>query len=268
MRRVLWAAGMLIVGFVVLLATADGALVTEVQASDSDNGMAFTNQRVYVGFIDANGSGHPDLVDPREPVYLDLDASATVSYGDLRLTPFGAYAADTQVDVSNTDAGRTLASAPGWFARATDGWVIDVDNSATLTAGDVRLAAGGPVQVTGSLATGDALHTQGIAGSLGVGAQPHVFYLDVAPGYGGAGPVAPGDLRIVPGPLAAEPKPQAPPAGDAATPSTTPAAAPGSAIGVPDSWRTLDWVIVALTVANLAGLAILARPQKPRNPFK
>lgn len=255
---------------VLLPASACAAtLVAEVVGSDTDVGTELRTQRVPFAFLDANGNGHLDTAQPREPVYLDVDGSGAVSYGDVRITPFGAYASNTQVDVANADAGRPLVAAPGWFARGNSGWVADLDNSGTVTIGDVRFTADGPMQVDGAQATGETLRVQGNAGTLATGSLARTLYLDVDQNSGG-GRVSAGDLRIVPGPMASDAAPAAPAANPAVpgqTTTVTGAATTPAGKSAPDSWRPLDWVLVALAVANLAGLAILARAQRPKNPF-
>ncbi len=133
---------------------AAATFVAEVAGTNPDANATQRSQPAKLAYLDANGNGRPDRIDPKEPLYLDMDASATISYGDVGILP-GAFASDAQVP------------APAAIAPAE-------------TADDTPAVA----------------------------AQPT------------------------------------------------------------DSWRSLDWILVAPAVANLGGLAMLARAQWPRNPFK
>ncbi|MES2154950.1 MAG: hypothetical protein V4510_07415 [bacterium] len=250
---------------ILLAPAASAAFVSEVAGGDTDNGIALVLQHAAFTFIDGNANGHLDSAAPREPIYLDLDASGTVTYGDERLTPFGHYAGHTQVDLTDADAGRALAAAPGWFARSNAGWVADLDNSGTLTAGDLRLGADGATPIATAQATGEILRVQGTPGTLFHMGQGASLYLDTDSWTAGGGQVSPGDVRIIAGPFATEPVAPQPPASPVPAQDSTPAATAHQAA---DSWRSLDWVLVGLAVANLAGLAMLAKAQRPKNPFK
>lgn len=254
------------------LPAAHAALVEEVGGSDPDVGDALRMRHVVFSFLDANGNGKADRIDPTEPLYLDLDGSDDVTYRDLRLSPYGDYPAGSSVNVTDGDVGRPLNALSGWFARGTVGWVADLDGSLTLTPGDLLLGDGAPVAIVQQTATGETLRGLGAAGFLGTGLAPNVHYLDADVATSG-GAVSDGDLRLNPGPFAAKAAPATLP------PSPTPGPAPGpmpaptpeTAATAParmDSWRPLDWVLVALAVANLAALAFLYRAQRPRNPFQ
>lgn len=130
---------------------AGPSFAAPVRPGDGDLGTALISFLAPVGFVDANGNGAVDAVQPDEALYLDLDASRTVSFGDLRLTGFLTYAAGSSVDQSNRDFGRFLATPTGWFAH--DGpqrWYFDSDASKTVSLADVRItgdAQGSKVRV-------------------------------------------------------------------------------------------------------------------------
>src|SRR5437667_333930 len=80
-RRLLPLAALLLLA---LPAHAAGpAFLAAVAPGDADNNLELHTARVTVGYLDANGNGHPDT-QPDEMLYLDLDASGSVTYGDLR----------------------------------------------------------------------------------------------------------------------------------------------------------------------------------------
>lgn len=110
-----------------------------VLAGDPDVRTTLQNLVASAGYVDANGNKLPDAVQPDEAVYLDLDNTGAVSFGDLRLAGFFTYPAGTGVDYTNRDFGRRLEPMVGWFATQGASWFFDTDGSRTLTAGDVRL---------------------------------------------------------------------------------------------------------------------------------
>ncbi|MEK6984792.1 MAG: hypothetical protein AABX89_00200 [Candidatus Thermoplasmatota archaeon] len=246
-----------------LPATAAAPFLSEVAGNDADINGSLSTVRAPFAFADANGNGRLDNVAPTEPIYVDLDGSNSVSYGDIRLAPFGSYAAGTRVDVTNRDVGRLLTATPGWFARATSVWIADLDNSQTATAWDVQFSTGSPTY----LAAGDALIGQqltapaGNSRSLAVTTSGGLF-LDAESFTSGSGRVSPGDLRITPGPFASDDTP-------------TPASSSGSSIvqANESGWRVLDGLLLVLTALNLVGLLFVVRTLTqlrgpPKNPFK
>ena len=121
-----------------------GGFFVPVPAGDPDVGLNIQTTLVSVGFVDANGNDALDVVEPDESAYLDLDGSHTVTFADLRLTPFATYPAGSSVDYTNRDFARTLTTAHGWFARdARSAWFLDTDANAKLSPGDVRLTGPG-----------------------------------------------------------------------------------------------------------------------------
>lgn len=191
--------------------------VTTVTSTDPDILRALTGFRPLLGFTDANSNGILDSA-PDEPAYLDLDESKTVTYGDLRLTAVFDYPAATRVDLTNRDFGWTLLQARGWFARAPSGaWVVDTDDSGTLTAGDIRIS--GPeawTKVTAAEAAATTPLTK-VQGTLPPSARVGYVDQDLDGRRGPADAayvdldadtkVTPGDLRITIGALAPETAP-------------------------------------------------------------
>jgi len=231
-----------------------------------------------LGYVDANLNGRIDGLAPDEPVYLDVDHEGTVSYGDVRLTAFLDAPAGSTVDVTNRDYGLRLAQPTPWFSSTPSGaWYIDADSSGSVSAGDVRVWGD---NAPGKVPPGDALAGTALKGAQ-VGASSfnrlairdtngngrydvgEVLYLDVDNNMGGgSGRVSPGDLRITPAGPYTDPLAVA----NDGTPLAT-GTANNAAKATPDSWRSLDWILVALAVANLAGFVILARQNRPKNPF-
>ncbi|MCA1819208.1 MAG: hypothetical protein LC620_04020, partial [Halobacteriales archaeon] len=190
-----------------LPAHADGTgFVNAVAQGDADLGLELQTARVTVGYIDANGNTHPDT-QPDETLYLDLDASGSVTFGDLRLSRFDTYAPGTAVNVTNRDVGRPLGTASGaWFAQAGGGtWALDVDNSGTITAGDVVFGAAPAKVMPGDPRIGQGLARPGgtptsAYGWTATGARDvgRTFFIDMD-GFGtGGSRTSIGDLRVTP----------------------------------------------------------------------
>ena len=88
--------------------------------------------------------------DSGEAVYSDRDNNGVVSINDLRITASGAFAAGTLVAGGNADIGSALVNFNGNERHVGSGAFLagsavyrDVDNSGTVTAGDVRITAVG-----------------------------------------------------------------------------------------------------------------------------
>lgn len=247
-----------------------------------------------IGYIDANGDGRPNDQSPDEPIYMDLDGSLTVTYGDLRLTPFASYGAGTNVDVANRDIGRTLSRATGWFATDASGaWFVDTDLSRTITSTDVRLGPSFTKVRTGDPASGQTLAQaqQQVSNGARVGyydadndgrrslSDPLVLDLDAHNGAT-AGRATLGDIRID------SAGPGLDPAGSSggSTGGSGDGAGPGGdgdGSGIDDAgdgeaeggsgWGAPEMVLLVLFLVNLVGLAFvykLAGGGSPRNPFK
>jgi hypothetical protein len=114
--------------------------VSPVQAGDPDAGVRLETLLMYPSYVDANGNGLLDYKEPDETMYLDLDASNTVTFNDMRFTNFFTYGAGSAVDYTNRDFGRTLNRANGWFARTTGGdWYFDTNADRKVSVSDVIL---------------------------------------------------------------------------------------------------------------------------------
>jgi hypothetical protein len=287
MRRLLALAALLLLALPASAAPAP--FLAALKAGDTDLNQPLTTFTAKVGYLDGNVNGSPDAAAPDENVYLDLDGSTSVSYGDLRLTPFDTYAAGTVVDLANRDVGRALASVDYsvWFAHAGESWYLDMDSSRTVSVGDVRMAATAPGKVhAGDAALGTPLARPDGArtGSLGWwGSGPRnptgALYVDIDIFSTGNGRTSAGDLRLTPAGFAPDDAPtraefeQAQHAGTQTVSASGSAAPPASFGSAPSAWRALDWLLVGLAVLNLAGLVAVARRLEhlrgpPRNPFK
>lgn len=121
------------------LPAAAQEFAAEVTPSDPDARGDLVSMLTRLGYVDANSNSIMDTTEPDENLYLDVDASRTVSFGDLRLTTFFNYGAGSYVDFTNRDFGRFLAEPRGWFGLDTAGvYYVDADGSRTVTLGDVR----------------------------------------------------------------------------------------------------------------------------------
>jgi hypothetical protein len=111
--------------------------------------------------VAANG-----VYDVGEAIYVDLDDSATVSAGDVRITAVGAFAAGSVVAAADPDVGTALVpfAANERFADTNNDFAFsvgdaiyrDADNSGTVSVGDVRLVATGAFAAGSVVAAGDA----------------------------------------------------------------------------------------------------------------
>lgn len=265
MQRTLVAA--LFVALILAAAPVQGKsepFFGEVKAGDGDVGVPFQSTHAPVAFIDGNGNGKADASDPDEPLYLDLDASGTVSHSDLRLTVFLGHGAGTLVDLADADAGRILTnSASAFLARSGSTWWLDLAGNYAVDVGDLRLDASGPVKMhAGDAGLGTTLTVGGSAQtgfvSLTEGSTSHaVVYIDEDAYGNGGGHVTPGDLRFT------------------AQTATSAASGPAASLVTPgeSGWRLLDGILVVLAVLNLAGLLFVVRTVNqlrgpPKNPFK
>ncbi|MCA1818820.1 MAG: hypothetical protein LC620_01995 [Halobacteriales archaeon] len=268
-------------------ATTPSPLVSEAASGDPDLGQGLQDGRVAdVAFMDANGNGAVDAADPDEPVYLDADANHEVTYGDVRLTAFLRYAVGTGVDVANRDVGHALTPLSGWFAHDGSTWYLDGDSTATVTVADLRFGATVEKVRAGDAALGHALTAPASAkGSIswldvnhdGRRALAEPLFLDTDPFTGGGLKVSIGDLRVTPQGAglddeATRPEVEQVVASHLAAPSGVGSAATSDAAApAPPTWRTLDWILVVVGVANLAGFVVvgrLAAARHPKSPFK
>jgi hypothetical protein len=265
---------------VVAAAAKAPSLVAPVTGGDADLGTPLPSSFHFrVAYVDANGNGRVDSAAPDEPVYLDVDGSQTVSYGDIRLTEFH-YPAGTVVDLGNRDFGLKL-SGSGVLARAGSLWFADTDSTLTVSPSDVRLDSftkvlagdadlGAPLDIPPS-ARG-ALWWHDADGDGRRGAM-ETLYVDMDPYAAGLRGVTVGDLRIVPGPFGVDDYVREGDLAGLVPPAASPEAPLQAAVPVAQAeagWRTLDWILVVVGVANLAGLVIvgrLAAARHPRNPF-
>lgn len=274
-----------------LAATAQVPAVSfsAVGQDDAANGRILSTLTVTLGYVDANANGRADPSSPAEPVYLDLDNSRTVTYGDVRLTPLGRYPAGSTVDVTNHDLHLTLVTPHGWVASTSQGaWLADLDANLQVSAGDVRLSgtfgehvdASAGDRGAGLQAVQQATPTFSRVGYLDQDSdgrhdatEPLVFDLEPT-GSAGSGRVSPGDLRLQPagpglddGPSRAEFEALA--AQGSAEDSGSVTVVDDDPAGGRSAWGLPETVLLLLGVANLAGLAVLfRRSARPRNPFK
>ncbi len=247
--------------------------LAEVKSGDPDSNQSLQTLHGAVAFLDANGNGKPDASVPDEPVYLDLDGSNSVSYGDLRLTGYGPLASGTVVGVTDSDAGRALDLLPNaWFSTAGTTWILDVDGSRTISAPDIRFGDA-PTRIGSTdSGLGQSLSRPASAqvGSLGfVGSGPRdilgVVYVDLDSLTSGGGRATIGDLRLHPAGFAAP--------ASSVNPSD-PSASDGRLAPAQDAgFRLLDGILVVLSLLNLAGLLFVVRSVNqlrgpPKNPFK
>jgi hypothetical protein len=275
-------------------ALAQGSIFAVIAQGDPANGRTLAGLTAGIGFFDANGNGRADPMAPAEPVYLDLDGSRSVSYGDVRLTGYGGYPAGSTADVTNGDLTLALAAPQGWIASTPQAaWYVDVDGDRQVSAGDVRLsgAFGSHVGASdGDLRTGlrPAQQATSSLGRLGYldadsdgthdATEAIVFDLD-ASGSADAGRVTAGDLRLTPSGPGLDDGPTRAEFDQATGKSATGGSGSGSTGGVTivdhgeasqgSGWGLPETVLLVLGLVNLAGLVVLSRrTSRPRNPFK
>jgi hypothetical protein len=109
---------------------------------------AFSTVSPFERFVDFNASGN---YTPGEPIYRQAVAGP-VAVGNIRLTPFGGFAAGSVVAPGDPDIGLVTTAFPltdqyvdqNSSGNYTPGEPIyrDVDNSSTVSAGDLRLLGG------------------------------------------------------------------------------------------------------------------------------
>lgn len=282
--------------------TAAHPLFAFVERGDADLGDATQARNAPVSFFDADGNGKLGAAAPAEPVYLDLDDSRSVTYGDLRLTGIGPYTAGTLVDVPDQDIGRALNTVLGQFTtKGASQWVIDNDADGKLTPGDLLLGTTVVRIVPGDAGAGQGLDEvpaqslpRGVVNWIDANHDGRIqpgesVYVDAdATGAAGAGRVSPGDLRITPtgfavqapAPVASVPATPgstaqsgdglgATPSGALATGSGSQAAAERT--GLLSNASPVEIILLVLVLVNVIGLVVVARrvaAQKPKNPFK
>lgn len=266
-------------------AASAAALSETVGAGDAALGQTLVGRRATLGYLDLDLDQALDAAGPPEPLYLDADASGSVSFGDVRLTGLGDYPASSDVGPADTDNGRALAAVPGWLASVDGAWYADCDNSMTVTAGDLRLATGARVapddpELGKALARSSLIPTNQVdlrdADGDGRRDAGEGLYLDLDRSQA----VSIGDVRLVSGRTAA-----------GSSGSTSAAGGDGAGAGgdgdggdddpdavetVPTrrgdgSLRGVDVFLLALGLVNLAGLVYVVRSMRstrPRNPFK
>lgn len=257
-------------------ATAEG-----VPPTDPTLGQPLSATTSALTFLDADGDAQPDSEMPDEPVYLDMDASRDVSFGDVRLTAYGAYPAFTLVDVTNRDTGRRLVVASGWLGVDDGRWSADLDGSRTTSVGDVRLDGDSPgtklrlghdglghrlespasaVGITGQLDHVDANRD----GRWGVGSA---LYLDVD----GDRIVSAGDLRLTPLGFGLDAEPSPAEVEAALQVLAAAEAARAAAAEEEGGWATWQTATLLAAFAALAIVAIVVvrsrRTAGPRDPF-
>jgi subtilase family protein len=89
---------------------------TLVAAADADAAAALVNFNMnerHDDTVSVNFSGSLTF-DNGEGIYIDADASRTVSAGDTRITPVGAFAAGSIVAAADADAGRNIRNFNLW----------------------------------------------------------------------------------------------------------------------------------------------------------
>lgn len=248
-------------------AVAPATVLVAVQSGDAALGQSLSVVGAPITFIDAQVD---QVANVDEPLYWDLDASNTVSVGDIRLRAFLGQAAGTEVRVSDLDTGRTLLATTAWFGTTGGNWFADLDASHSVTGGDLRLGETVSVVAAGSGEEGQPLaYPQGAQGPGTVALADldgdrrrdagEGLYLNLDTGVGPP-VVSLGDLRVVP----------------AARPAASGQAASGGSSVAPEAdkstWGTPETVLLVLGLANLVGLVFVYTKLRdggaPRNPFK
>lgn len=134
------------------LPAAAAPFTSTVASTDPDVQAQLIGIAPKISFLDGNRDA---ILDPGEPVYLDVDGQGTITVGDVRLTPYLRYAAGETVNFTNrdfdADIGTPLNPVNGWFGRDNGGlWYVDVDGTHTVTAGDLRLSRTGSPERVGA----------------------------------------------------------------------------------------------------------------------
>ncbi|MFA5943244.1 MAG: hypothetical protein WC876_02120 [Candidatus Thermoplasmatota archaeon] len=263
------------------LAPAASAWADPAQANSPESGQVLSDLPAALAFIDGDGDGNADAATPDEPAYLDLDASQTVSYGDLRLTPFAGYPAGSMVDLANRDTTRVLSQTTGWLGVAQGAWYADLDGGGRLSAGDVRLdgATAGSKASAATPGLGDSLLMPPMAASP----RGHLDHVDAdhdgrwaigSPLFvdlDGDGRASTGDLRLAPTGFGREEGPspdEMQAAHDAALAAAAAANAASTKASAP-AWAGLGVLIGLMAATGVVWLYLRSRrPTAPRNPFK
>ena len=147
-------------------------------------------------------------------VYADVDASGTVTPGDIRLTPAGAYAAGSVVAAGDSDVGVALTArstgTPEWPAQNNTGKVyLDRPTLGTVNAADVRLTPiapyalytlvnAGDVDVNAALTVNPVVYVVSATNPLNLTGKPQVYF-DYELGSLGATGVTAGMIRLTVG---------------------------------------------------------------------
>jgi len=258
-------------------ADPDPVVLQPVSAGDPSLGQALGTVNAPLAFVDAQVD---QALGPTEPLYWDLDASSTVSAGDVRLRAFLGHDAGSAVAVPDLDVGRAVVASSAWFGATGGTWFADLDASRSVTPGDLRLDAAVDAVKDDAAERGQPLaYPQGGQGPGSVSLVDsdgdrrrdagEGLYLNLDPGVGPP-VVSVGDLRIVPlsakGSAAGDGDDVA--LDDGLDGYDTGGGADGG--GGDGGVRGLDVVLLLLAAANLAGLAYVLRTRRapPRNPFK
>ncbi|MHB8633303.1 MAG: hypothetical protein ACYDBQ_04950 [Thermoplasmatota archaeon] len=269
---------------VLLVAAAQAAapaFLSVVVESDSDIAEPLQPQPALVMWYDANGNQKLDLSSPAEPVYLEIANGQSVTYGDIRLTPFANYPAQSVVDLADRDVGRPLSGA-SWVGSDGGTWYADVDGNHAVSAGDIRMGSTLEMVAPGDSAIGHGLSmadtgglprgqvwapaNRGVAGPL---------YVDPAPYGPGARSVGPGFLRIQATGFFAEAAPAPVTVTVTKLPvATSPPTTAATVVTVapsPGGFSAMELLLALVGIVNLVGLVIVARrlpKAPPRNPFQ
>jgi hypothetical protein len=131
-----------------LTASFGGAAGSVVAAGDPDDGLPLT------GFYDFNAINerHSENVmanqrfDNGEFIYNDVDNSRTVTAGDIRLMPVGAFAAGSVVAVGDADLGNPLAD---WAVDISSTDLSDNDGHGTAVAGVIGAVGNNGINIAG-----------------------------------------------------------------------------------------------------------------------
>ncbi len=250
------------------------ALVSFVASTDADAGAPYRPMNGRIAWIDADLNGQPGHTMPAEPIYLDADGSASVSYGDLRLTSYGSLPPGTGVGVSDSDLGLPLLGTKAWFAATDAGiWYIDMDQNVRVSVGDLRLQGedAGTRVAAGAPDAGQTLNRQQIqmVESVRLGwSDPNgnnvvdpgeSLYLDLANDAVSRTRVDVGDLRLATRPHQPAVAPAADPLPAAPNDPDGPSRAEGDGTGAEaQTSPSGDGFTRVLSIVNLVGLVAVA----------